>query len=246
MRLPAAVLTVGWAILPTVAPTQSDEPVWGCDGAAGYAGPTTEYRHGVLGDEIEYKKLVTWAETVAGKISRIHTLPDGEVFEDIAPRCGDLTGDGEAEIVTVIASATGGARLTVFDAKGKPLAENTPIGRANRWLAPAGIADFNGDGQNDIAYVDRPHIYGMLRVWTLQGGELVQIAQLKGFSNHRIGEDFITGGVRDCGNGPELVLPNSNWSRTMVVSWRDGALHAAPQARLARPEDIERILNCNE
>ncbi|MEM9140169.1 MAG: VCBS repeat-containing protein [Pseudomonadota bacterium] len=222
--------------------TSSEDLGWGCASAA-YFGETTEYRHGVLGDAIEYKSLYsTWiedGEIVEGRF----TLPDGQVFEDIAPRCADFNGDGVPDPVVIIADARDGARLAIF-VKGELFAQNPPIGTGNRWLAPAGIADFTGDGVLDIAYVDRPHIFGMLRLWTVTDGALVQVAELKGFSNHRIGEDFITGGARDCGQGPELVLPDDNWSRLMIVRYEGGELRAAPIADRSDPATVKAALNC--
>ena len=215
--------------------------IWGCANAA-YFGETRAYRHAVLGDDIEYKGLYqSWIDQGRLVEARIE-LPEGQVFEDIAPRCADFDGDGAPDPVTVIADAAHGARLALF-IRGRSI-ETPPIGQGNRWLAPFAIADLDGDGAKDIAYVDRPHLAGILRVWSLRDGQLVEIASKSGFSNHRIGEDFITGGVRDCGDGPELVLPNFDWSRTMVVTWADGTLEAVPLARAARPADIDRILNC--
>lgn len=221
----------------------ADEPmVWGCASAA-YFGETTEYRHGVLGDAVEYKGLYsTWLEDdemVEGRFE----LPAGQVFEDIAPRCADFNGDGVPDPVTIIADARDGARLAIF-VKGALYAETPPIGRGYRWLAPAGIADFTADGTLDIAYVDRPHIYGMLRLWALRDGKLVQIAQRQGFSNHRIGEDFITGGVRECQRGPELVLPDDNWSKLMVVRYDAGELRATAIADRTDPATVKAALRC--
>ena len=112
-----------------------------------------------------------------------------------------------------------------------------------------GVADFNGDGQMDIAYVDRPHLARTLRIWSFvpgglaRTGELREIASAGGLSNHRIGEDFITGGVRDCGAGPEMVLADAGWTSVMVARMVDGAIEAEPVARFS-PEAIESALGC--
>ena len=235
---------IGWVISPTLG-IADDHVVWGCEDA-GYTSETTEYPHGVLGDTIEYKTLVMHVPTGVGKLEASLELPEGQVFEDIAPRCGDLDGDGEPEVVTIISDSTGGARLALFSPLKGPIAETPPIGRANRWLAPVGIADMDGDGQNDVAYVEKPHIGGTLRVWTLRDGELVELANANGFSNHRIGEDFITGGVRDCGQGAELVLPNFNWRTLMAVKMRDGGLWAKAIAEKTDPETVAAALACKQ
>ena len=222
-----------------------DHVVWGCEDA-GYTGETTEYAHGVLGDAIEYKTLVMKVPTSVGKLDATLDLPDGQVFEDIAPRCGDLDGEEGDEVVTVISDAQGGARLAIFSPRKGPLAQTPPIGRANRWLAPVGIIDMNGDGQNDVAYVEKPHLSGTLRVWTLRDGELVELASATGFSNHRIGEDFITGGVRDCGQGAELVLPSFSWRALMAVKMRDGGLWSREISDRTDAEAVEAALACKQ
>ncbi len=46
---------------------------------------------------------------------------------------------------------------------------------------------------------------------------LAETLRLPGLTNHRIGEAFISGGLRDCGAGAELVLASADWSRVMLV-----------------------------
>ena len=197
------------------APQPSSGPV-----AAWYEDPTTRYAHGVLGDAIEAGTLaVQLSDFPNCQVGRI-TLPDIEVFEDIAPRLADLDGDGTAEIVVVQSHARLGARLVIYglstNRTGLEQRAATPnIGRSNRWLAPVGAADFDGDGAIEIAYIDRPHLARTLRIWRYESGTLTEIAALEGLTNHRIGEPFITGGVRDCGNGPEIITANTAWQRVM-------------------------------
>ncbi|MBV2358232.1 VCBS repeat-containing protein [Thalassococcus sp. CAU 1522] len=188
---------------------------------AEYTDPTTRYAHGVLGDAIEYGAL----ELVLDDGTRLRAvLPEDLVFEDIAPRLADLDGDGDAEVVTVEASQTGGGRLAIWDETGR-IGATPHIGQPNRWLAPVGAADLDGDGAVEIAYVDRPHLARVLRVWRFEGGALTEVAALEGFSNHRIGWDYIEGGIRECGDGPEMVLASGDWRRVMAVRF-DGALSA--------------------
>lgn len=246
MRHGAALLACGTlALTPGLAEAlEAGDVVWGCDDA-GYVQPTTEYPHGVLGDDVEYKGLMLLVHTDLGVIPAIFTLPEGQVYEDIAPRCADLDGDGEDEVIAVISDARQGARLAVYSKRAGPIAETPPIGQGNRWLAPAGVADFDGDGQNDIAYVETPHLSGWLRVWTLRDGSLVELAAAPGFSNHRIGEDFITGGVRDCEGEPSaLVLPNLDWSALMQVRLADGRLVADEIGASTDPQAVAAALDC--
>ena len=245
MRIPVTITAalLGWMMAPTSV-LADDHVVWGCDNA-GYTGETTEYRHAVLGDDIEYKTLVLKVPTSTGTIEAGFDLPEGLVFEDVAPRCGDLDGDGEDEVVTVISDAREGARLALFSPRNGPMAQTPPIGQGNRWLAPIGIGDLDGDGQNDVAYVDRPHLAGVLRVWTLRDGHLVEIAHQARFSNHRIGEDFITGGVRICAGDTALVLPNFDWSMLMMVRLEGGELNAVPIGPDTSSAAVASALACN-
>jgi hypothetical protein len=51
----------------------------------------------------------------------------------------------------------------------------------------------NGDGIIEIAYIDRPHLAKELRVWSFVNGDLRPLPRASGLTNHRIGEDFISG-----------------------------------------------------
>ena len=244
MRAFAATLCVWWVLAPAISPAQSDDGiVWGCEDA-GYTGETTEYAHGVLGDKIEYKSLVLKVPTGAGTLQASLDLPDGQVFEDIAPRCGDLDGDGNDEVVTIIADAKDGARLAIYSPRFGPIAETPPIGQGFRWLAPIGIGDFNGDGRNEVAYVDRPHLAGILRVWQLQDGKLVELANAQRFSNHRIGENFITGGVRNCGTGDEMIVPAFDWSGFVATRMDGDKLVLGQTWSDPSPDRIKAALDC--
>ncbi|MEM0923844.1 MAG: VCBS repeat-containing protein [Pseudomonadota bacterium] len=204
--------------------------------------PTSRYGHDVLGGN-EYAAMVVLVSENAMTAPIRVTLPPDRVFEDIEARLADLDGDGAPEIVVVEAGRDGGAQLTVWtltDGALTRIAATPPIGRAFRWLAPAGIADFDGDGQTDIAYVETPHLAGILRFWTLRDDALVEIAVPEpGFSNHRIGEDFITSHVRSCEGRPELLVPDRSWNTTLKIFLDQGriiaqSVDAAPTADLSK------------
>nr|HMQ57662.1 VCBS repeat-containing protein [Rhizobiaceae bacterium] len=155
------------------------------------ADPTTRYRHFVLGSDYEAASLVV--RTRDGDLAKL-TLPRNAVFEDRQPRLADIDGDGVDEIIVVRSDPRRGAALVVVALVDGKLAvrwESEPTGRANTWLNPAGIADFDGDGRLDIAYVQMPHVLGLLRVWTLRKGQFEEMAQLPGFSNHEIGSPHL-------------------------------------------------------
>lgn len=179
--------------------------------------PTDRYDHAILGEGVEWGGLdMTVEEGGQTKTLRI-TLPDTRVFEDISARLADVTGDGAPEVIVVETDIATGASLAVYGPKGK-LAATPHFGQTHRWLAPAAIADFDGDGVQDIAYVDRPHLVRELVFVRLTGGKLAEFARLPGLTNHRIGDDTITSTTRDCGAGPEVVLPNADWTRLMAAT----------------------------
>ena len=186
--------------------------------SAEFAEPTRRYAHAVLGDDVEYGALIlhrTYADGTKADGLSIR-LPISSVFEDLVPRLADLNKDGTPEIVVVESDAQKGAQLAIYDANGTKVAATPHIGTRFRWLAPIGAADLDGDGYMEIAYIDRPHLAKTLRIWRFRDGALEPIASTPGLTNHRIGEDFITSGIRDCGHGPEIVTANANWSRIMV------------------------------
>jgi hypothetical protein len=191
--------------------------------SARYTEPTTRYAHGILGDKIEHGALELHLEGL-----RAHTiirLPEERVFEDTEPRVVDVDGDGRAEVVVVETHRDQGARLAIYNARG--LVAATPyIGQRNRWLAPVAAADLDGDGAVELAYIDRPHLAKTLLVWRFGAGRLTQVASLDGFTNHRIGERDIAGGLRDCGTGPEMVVASADWQRLVGIRFTGTSLVA--------------------
>lgn len=230
MRLAAAALLTGLSAGPVTA-----QPV-----SAEYTEPTTRYAHGVLGDAVEWGALRI-RDDARGWVT--FRLPETMVFEDTAPRLADVTGDGRAEVVVVESHRDLGARLAIYSESDR-VATTPFIGRSNRWLAPVGVADFNGDGAPEVAYVDRPHLAKTLRVWSFAGPEPVEIAQLPGVTNHQIGWDFIAGGVRDCGDGPEMVLASADWRELVAVRLGGGVLTKRALGPLARLDDLSDALAC--
>lgn len=205
-----------------------------------YAEPTDAYAHGVLGDAIEYRALRL---TIPGG-ARLIRLPSDHVFEDIAPRLVDLDLDSLADAVMVVETDMGqGAALALYGPSGK-IAETPHIGRTHRWLAPLGAADLDGDGRVEIAYIDRPHLAKTLRILRYDGGVLIPVAQAEGLTNHRIGEAFISGGIRSCGAGPEIVTANADWTRVMVSRLEAGRIVTRAVGPFTGSASLRRALSC--
>jgi len=228
---------VGAALLALIATSAAAEPIT----AARFTDPTERYTHGILGDALEWGGLKL---TLADGTARQITLPRDHVYEDTAPRLADVTGDGSPEVIVVETDVNFGAALAIYGAEGK-LAETPHIGQSNRWLAPIGIADLDGDGAVEIAYIDRPHLARVLRVWRYKDGGLTDIARLEGLTNHRIGERNISGGIRDCGAGPEMVVANADWSQIVAVSMQEGVLRQRVVGPHQGPDSFAAALTCD-
>ena len=215
---------------------------------ASYGDPTERYPHAILGDGIEYGSLTVELEMTEVTV----TLPEDRVFEDLEPRLVQLDGEGLPEIVVIESSATQGAQLAVYRARfptfGAPslrkIAATPPIGQRFRWLAPVAAADLDGDGHIELAYVDRPHLAKVLRIWRFRDGDLTEIAEVPGLTNHRIGQDFITGGLRTCDAGPELVTANADWSRIMGSSIDGGRVITRDLGPFGGPASVAAALDC--
>ncbi len=207
--------------------------------AAQFTEPTTRYPHGVLGDNVEYGAL---ALMVDGEILTV-SLPPDRVFEDLAPRLMDIDLDGALEVMVVESQNQTGAQLAVYNALGEKIAATPHIGTRFRWLAPIGAADLDGDGYIEIAYIDRPHLAKTLRIWRFKDGTLTEIASLPGLTNHKIGENFISGGIRDCGNGPQIIVTSADWSRIISVTYKSG-WHMTNIGPLRKRNDLTKALTC--
>ncbi|MEL6915699.1 MAG: VCBS repeat-containing protein [Pseudomonadota bacterium] len=189
--------------------------------AARFIEPTERYGHGVLGETSEHAAIaVTFGDGRTATLRWDRPM----VFEDVAPRLLDIDGDGARELLVVESHEDFGARFAVYNVAGDalvPLTRNPFIGTRFRWLAIVGAADLDGDGAIEIAYVDRPHLARTLRVWRLvpeEGGlGARELASLTGVTNHRIGEEDIAGGLRDCGAGPEMIVADAAWDRIISV-----------------------------
>ena len=229
----AAWLALGGATL--AGPCVQSDGLRACFDAPRTAGL---YGHSVLGATPEWGALSI--RRGAGAAIEV-TLPADRLFEDITPRLADIDGDGALDVLVVESAFDAGARLSAYRSDGSLLAATPAIGQRNRWLAPAGAGDIDGDGQTEIALIDRPHLARLLRIFRLKAGALVEVAQLGGLTNHRIGDAFIQGGLAPCG---VMVLADARWRDVMHVRLRDGALSARAVGRYSGPSSLEPAAAC--
>jgi len=219
--------------------------------------PTDRYPHNVLGRIPAFTSLTVTVQVCTGcptpQITAELTLDAPLVFEDVAPRLWDVTGDGRPEVVVVQSHESLGARLTVWALRdpGQPdapvftmLAATDYNGTRFRWLAPFGTGDFTDDGQIEIAYVETPHLGKTLRLVGLEGDRLVERAALSGVTNHRIGEESITGGVRFCDGRSEAVLASADRQRLVAIRWTNGSLVSQEIAPLRDAQDWDAAMVC--
>jgi hypothetical protein len=217
--------------------------------AAEYSEPTRRYPHAVLGDDIEWGALNVTVDMCPGCEARdvrsvLIRLPQHRVFEDTEPRIVDLEGNGFPSVVVVESDADQGARLAIYTQEG--FQTGTPfIGRRNRWLAPIGAGDLDGDGAVELAYIDRPHLAKTLLVWRYQKGALRQVASQTGLTNHRIGERDIAGGIRSCTGKPEMIVATADWSRLMAVTFQNGTLTSVDIGPHKNRESFARAMRCS-
>ena len=154
---------------------------------AQYAKPTAKYGHNILGDSIEAQQLVVLRD----EILYTHTLGDQYVFEDIKPRLFDVDNDGQMEIVTIRTHVAKGAGIMIYKIANNALTEFAwveEIGAPYRWLNIVAIYDLDGDGTTELAWIQTPHIGGILKVTRIKAGKLDALFELSRYSNHSIGE----------------------------------------------------------
>jgi hypothetical protein len=171
------------------------------------AGGPTGYDHAILGSLPEWR-AVTY-------LGRSFAFADGFI-EDTAPRMADVNDDGVDEAIVVHTRPRLGARLVVLSLPDlREIAATSPIGTYHRWLAVAGVGDFDGDGRPEIAYVDRPHLARELVFVRMEGAQLREVDRQRGLTNHRIGDEVIRAVPRPCAG--DVLVMSADWQRIMAA-----------------------------
>jgi hypothetical protein len=196
--------------------------------------PTDRYAHGILGDAIEAGGLMV--RTRDGETLEL-VLPEQFVFEDRQARIHDLDGDGRDEIIVVLTSVTEGGALAFYgvrDGKLVKLAQTPHIGRPNRWLNPAEIADLDGDGKLEIVFVTTPHLGKIVEVWRYHAARLSRVTTLAGYSNHVIGSPVqdMTEVVNSATQGRLLAIPAADYSTVAFLKLEGDKLAEVARVRV--------------
>ncbi|MEQ8443147.1 MAG: VCBS repeat-containing protein [Alphaproteobacteria bacterium] len=231
-NIPAWLVAVAVFVQPVLTLAQDRLPDGGIAEGMGirawYEDPTERYGHGILGDGIEAETL---AIDAGGTIHR-HTLAADSVFEDLTPRIVDIDGDGMPEVLTIKTYLGEGATVAIYGIGPDgiaPLGEADPIGTPNRWLNPAGVADYDGDGIMEIAVVRTPHIGGILILyhWDGDDGRLVEELRQSGYSTHAIGSRDLDLAFSYDWNGDgiaDLLLPDQRRTHLIALSFAGGTV----------------------
>lgn len=191
---------------------------------AQYAEPTTRYTHGILGDAIEARQLVV----VRSGTVYTHNLSDKYIFEDIKPRLFDVDNDGQVEIVTIRTHVSKGAGIMIYKLENRALTEFAwieEIGTPSRWLNLAAIYDLDGDGTVELAWIQTPHIGGILKVARIRPGKLDALTEASYYSNHSIGErNLCLSVVTQDENVTILYVPTQNRRQIAGLQFDNGTI----------------------
>lgn len=202
---------------------------------AQYAQPTAKYGHNILGDSIEAQQLVVLRDG----ITYTHTLGDPYVFEDIKPRLFDVDNDGQMEIITIRTHVAKGAGIMIYKIVNNALTEFAwveEIGIPHRWLNIVAIYDLNGDGTTELAWIQTPHVGGILKVTRIKAGKLDALSELSRYSNHSIGErNLCLSVVTKTDSATTFYVPTQDRRQIAGFNFIDGSIQ--------RAETINQLVN---
>jgi len=188
---------------------------------AQYIEPTDIYPHGTLGDVWEGTGLVVYHE---GQFKELQ-LPDNQIFEDITPRLVDVDGDDTPELICIRTDVNLGGGVAIYRLTETGMEEYAfvrEIGTVFRWLNIAAVYDLDQDGNIDLAWVETPHIGGVLKVGRIQEGEIMVDAEHPFVTNHAIGERNLCGSALD--ETRQLIMSSQSRTKVVYVTYENGEL----------------------
>jgi hypothetical protein len=210
--------------------------------------PTHRYPHTALGSTVHAASVHAIVRPLDGPWREVaYELPLHRVFEDRVPRLVDLDQDGQDEILLIEADALRGASLVVLkvspDQQLVEWARGPYAGSTFRWLNPAGVADFDGDGQLDIASVTTPHIGGTLILHHVQPPHLLPFAKTMDVSNHRMGalEQDLAVIVQRRGVRPTIIVPDMTRRALHALRWEAPGQWKELADLMPMPDRIDRL-----
>ncbi|MBB2964845.1 hypothetical protein [Methylobacterium sp. R2-1] len=212
-------------------------PTRALGGAPGQGTVLTLRERQPLGVTAEPKAVPVTTQTLAPGNDR--------VFAGRTPRITRL--DGRPAVVAVTAQGAAGSGLALA-AKGKDgvwtLAAQTPpqAGKATDKgsdgapLALAGIADFTGAGQPQIAAIRAPDGEGVLQLWRFADGTLSLAGEGPGYAGPAAGEEAdLAAPVLRGSAPPDLALPVAGRSALALVSLKGGSPEERTRIPLPAP-----------
>jgi len=185
--------------------------------SARYVDPTGRYNHGILGDTIEAGGLLV----IKNNQVFYYKLAETDVFEDLRPRMKDVDNDGEPEFITIQTRINLGASVCIYKIVSgnlRPLCQSSYIGMTHRWLNIAAIDDLDNDGKMEVAWVQTPHIGGILKIARIDGDSLRIANEKQGVSNHQIGSRNLCLSVVELSGNQKILYAPDN-SHTSIIGF---------------------------
>jgi hypothetical protein len=183
--------------------------------------PVRRLNHGIVGDGIEGGGFAVINDDGTVRAQVVLDAPD--VIEGRSAMLGDVTGNGQTEVVVTLSNAEVGAWIAVYDLDGTMVARSTAIGLGNRWRHQFAIVPTT-DGPA-ILNVVTPHIGGTLEALRFVEGRLEPVATIGQYSTHTINSRILDGayiGDLDGDGELEALVPNQPRNRLVALSLRDG------------------------